>query len=58
MGAKDLLIDAKPLETCFHGRHIQPGIDLRLDVATVKTGFLWLGVDQQVLRAHRLTPVP
>ena len=26
MGAKDLLIDAKPQETCFHGRHIEPQI--------------------------------
>ncbi|MFP5411350.1 MAG: NADH-quinone oxidoreductase subunit NuoF [Gammaproteobacteria bacterium] len=26
MGAKDLLIDAKTQETCFHGRHISPQI--------------------------------
>ena len=26
MGAKDLLIDAKVQETCFHGRHIAPQI--------------------------------
>ena len=26
MGAKDLLIDAKFQETCFHGRHIEPQI--------------------------------
>ena len=26
MGARDLLIDARAQETCFHGRHIAPQI--------------------------------
>ncbi|MEY4213735.1 MAG: NADH-quinone oxidoreductase subunit 1, partial [Pseudomonadota bacterium] len=26
MGAKDLLIDARAQESCFHGRHIKPQI--------------------------------